>query len=166
MKCRDIFEPESVQKCRGSCDVASGSANNSDSRLHFEPEINNEILNLLLQANQKDVNYKRADYYVEDKLKVDDIKVVQMENVTVDSNDIELSDEGFRVGGTGGVAVVKKMSFHVGEDAVNLLSKIQAGGDEEDEGKVVDVAKIKPTFKWKIGSWTRVICIICLTFTF
>jgi hypothetical protein len=51
------------------------------------------------------------------------------------------------------------MSIHLGDDAALFLAKIQVQSDQpNDESKAsIDVSKIKPTFKWKIGLWTRVI---------
>ena len=96
---------------------------------------------------------KRPDYSVEDVVDVDHLQVMEMQNVTfdpseMDSNDIELSDEGFKSS-----LNVKKMSIHLGEDAVNFLQSLQP---PDDDGQSIDVSKIKPQFNWKIGLWTKV----------
>lgn len=53
------------------------------------------------------------------------------------------------------------MSIHLGDDAALFLAKIKGQSDQPNYDQPhkasVDVSKIKPTFKWKIGLWTRVI---------
>ena len=181
MKCRDLLEPESIQKCRGLClnaefsgDALNGTFENNrtsdillGSSPHFiEPDINNEILNLLIPSAVPSTvgatSERRPDFYVEDKIQPDNLKVMEMQIVTanplgstrpeLDTNDVELSDEAFQGHG------YKKMSIHIGDDAALFLAKIQVQSDQPDESKAsIDVSKIKPTFKWKIGLWTRVI---------
>lgn len=184
MKCRDQFEPESIQKCRGQCinsdlnlaifNASASVSNDSDltaAKPHLiEPEINNEILNLLVPskavANPLTDGDRRPDFYVEDKIQPEDLKVMEMEIVTnepiastsqplltdLDTNDIELSDEAYQGGHS-----YKKMSIHIGEDAALFLAKIQVQSDQPDESQSpIDVTKIKPTFQWKIGLWTKV----------
>ena len=143
--------------------MAPPSAGNT-SVIHFEPEVNNEILNLLVPAMEKkkvETEERRPDFYVEDKVAPDQIQVVEMQPVDVgdvgqpqggadlDSNDIALADQaptGFHP------PTAKKMSIHIGEDAVLFLNKVHETADPT----WIDVSKIKPTFKWKIGQWTRV----------
>lgn len=184
LKCRDQLEPESIQKCRGQClntdlnlDLfnASSEHNTSDPSLvkpHLiEPEINNEILNLLVPSTvpvEKEVDAdRRPEFYVEDKILPENLKVMEMEIVTIgplpstsqssqpemETNDIELADEAYQASGHG----YKKMSIHIGEDAALFLAKIQVQSDQPGEsGTSIDVSKIKPSFQWKIGLWTRV----------
>lgn len=184
MKCRDQFEPESIQKCRGQCinsdlnlaifNASASVSNDSDltaAKPHLiEPEINNEILNLLVPSkavsNPLTDGDRRPDFYVEDKIQPEDLKVMEMEIVTnepiastsqplltdLDTNDIELSDEAYQGGNS-----YKKMSIHIGEDAALFLAKIQVQSDQPDASQSpIDVTKIKPTFQWKIGLWTKV----------
>jgi hypothetical protein len=53
------------------------------------------------------------------------------------------------------------MSIHLGDDAALFLAKIKGQSDQPNYDQPhkasVDVSKIKPTFKWEIGLWTRVI---------
>jgi hypothetical protein len=180
LKCRDLLEPESIQKCRGLCLNAdwSGDAHNGTSENNktsdpllsphlIEPDINNEILNLLIPSAVPSTvgvaNERRPDFYVEDKIQPENLKVMEMQIVTadplgstrpeLDTNDVELADEAFQGHS------YKKMSIHLGDDAALFLAKIQVQSDQpNDESKAsIDVSKIKPTFKWKIGLWTRVI---------
>ena len=170
MKCRDAFEPESIQQCRNACAGWSPPT----------PEIANDILDNDIVAEKEKVKVeeeeeeeekeeevtekteeeKRPDYAVEDKVSVDDIQVLEMQNVTVDpiemdSNDIELSDEGFNI--------VKKMSIHVGEDAIHFLETLRKTDevDADVDDVAIDVSKIKPNFNWKIGLWTKVCVFLC-----
>lgn len=182
MKCRDLLEPESIQKCRGLCLNAelSGDALNvtleNDRSIDpllgasphlMEPDINNDMLNLLIPSALPSTvgvaNDRRPDFYIEDKIQPENLKVMEMQIVTadplgsarpeLDTNDVELADEAFQGGHS-----YKKMSIHIGEDAALFLAKIQVQSDQPDESKAsIDVSKIKPTFKWKIGLWTRVI---------
>lgn len=134
----------------------------------IEPEINNEILNLLIPStvsnNEGMATQSRPEFYVEDKIQPQNLKVMEMQIVTADpmastllpgteveSNDIELADEAYQGHS------YKKMSIHIGEDAALFLAKIQVQSDQPaDSPASIDVSKIKPTFKWKIGLWTRV----------
>lgn len=154
MKCRDASEPESIQQCRNACADWSTPT----------PEITNDILDndILAEKEEEEAKKeeaeeeKRPDYMVEDKLSVDDIQVVEMQNVTVDpadmdSNDIKLSDEGFKSNSN-----AKKMSIHVGEDAIHFLETLQKLDNVDDDQQAIDVSKIKPDFNWKIGLWTKV----------
>lgn len=154
MKCRDASEPESIQQCRNTCADWSTSA----------PEITNDIIDNDIVAEKEKVKEagevkeeeKRPDYAVEDKVSIDDIQVVEMQNVTgdpteMDSNDIELSDEGFKSNSN-----AKKMSVHVGEDAIRFLEALRKTDDINDDQQAIDVSKIKPNFNWKIGLWTKV----------
>lgn len=162
MKCRDQLEPESIQKCRGLCLNGDMRLDNvttngdvlvteTSSSPQLDSDINNEILNLLIPSDPG-----RPDSFVEDKIQPDNLKVVEMQLVTdhplVDSNDIEQADEAYQMS-----HAQKKMSIHIGEDAANFLAKLQADQptDHHDESSV-DLSKIKPSFKWKIGLWTRV----------
>lgn len=134
----------------------------------IEPEINNEILNLLLPSTVPSTDgatsERRPTFYVEDKIQPENLKVMEMEIVTsdplasssmpeLDNNNIELADESYQGHS------YKKMSIHIGEDAALFLAKIQVQSDQPDESHAaaIDVSKIKPSFKWKIGLWTRVI---------
>ena len=174
MKCRDALEPETIRKCRGPCDGADGRDGNDDGGGGggvgvsvggvAEPEINNEIIDLLVpavepkkspksaaggegpEAPASGESQRRPDVHVEDKVAADRIQVVEMQPLD-DSNDIALSDAPTSA------TASKKMSVHVGEDAVLFLDRLAAARHPAD---TIDVAKIKPTFKWKIGQWTRV----------
>lgn len=136
----------------------------------IEPEINNEILNLLIPStvpnNEGITSEKRPEFYVEDKIQPENLKVMEMQIINADpmasnqssrpeleTNDIELSDQAYEPGHS-----YKKMSIHIGDDAALFLAKIQVQSDQPDESHhhSIDVSKIKPTFKWKIGLWTRV----------
>lgn len=127
----------------------------------IEPEINNEILNLLIPStvpnNIGADSDRRPDSYVEDKIQPENLKVMEMQIVTadpllarpeLDSNDVELADEAYQGHS------YKKMSIHIGDDAALFLAKIQVQSDQPEAS--IDVSKIKPSFKWKIGLWTRV----------
>uniref|UniRef100_A0A0P5WCA6 A disintegrin and metalloproteinase with thrombospondin motifs n=3 Tax=Daphnia magna TaxID=35525 RepID=A0A0P5WCA6_9CRUS len=178
LKCRDLLEPESIQKCRGLCLNAeiSGDTFNSTTDVNttsnpqtasphlIEPEINNEILNLLIPSAVPSTvgvsNDRRPDFYVEDKILPENLKIMEMQVVTanplasarpeLDTNDVELADEAY-LGHS-----YKKMSIHIGDDAALFLAKIQVQSDQPNDSKSsIDVSKIKPTFKWKIGLWTR-----------
>lgn len=185
LKCRDQLEPESIQKCRGLCLNAEMSGDIFDSTTDLnrtsnlqttsphliEPDINNEILNLLIPSAVPGTvsvsNDRRPDFYVEDKLLPENLKIMEMEVVTanlqasarpqLDTNDVELADEAYHG------QSYKKMSIHIGDDAALFLAKIQLQSDQPDYSKnSIDVSKIKPTFKWKIGLWTRVMLIIAV----
>lgn len=128
----------------------------------IEPEINNEILNLLIPSTVPNAdNDRRPDSYVEDKILPENLKVMEMQIVTadpllsrpeLDTNDVELADEAYQGHS------YKKMSIHIGEDAALFLTKIQVQSDQPEEPQTsIDVSKMKPSFKWKIGLWTRVI---------
>lgn len=170
MKCRDVLEPESIQKCRGLClnvDVRNENLNNITSEDLFgettiapittgqiEPEINNDILNMLLTSEPS-----RPNSFIEDKIQPDSLKVIEMKLMTKDlpdSNDIEQADEAYKLAHT-----PKKMAIHIGEDAANFLAKLQADQPDhhhqhQHQQDTVDLSKMKPSFKWKIGLWTRV----------
>lgn len=110
-------------------------------------------------------NDRRPDFYVEDKILPENLKIMEMQVVTanplasarpeLDTNDVELADEAY-LGHS-----YKKMSIHIGDDAALFLAKIQVQSDQPNDSKSsIDVSKIKPTFKWKIGLWTRVMLMI------
>ena len=171
MKCRDQLEPESIQKCRGLClNAELGAAENETTTNEtsvdlettlppphqLEPDINNEIINLLLPSSTDVDSERRPDTFVEDKIQPDALKVLEMQLVTadpssslIDSNAIEQADQP---------ATFKKMAIHIGDDAANFLAKLQADqpAAEAPPPSLVDLSKMKPTFKWKIGLWTRV----------
>lgn len=69
----------------------------------------------------------------------------------INSNDVELSDDALANQGHS----YKKMSIHIGEDAALFLAKVNVQSDQPGEASI-DVSKIRPTFKWRIGLWTRV----------
>jgi hypothetical protein len=53
------------------------------------------------------------------------------------------------------------MSIHIGQDAADFLAKIQyhppaIQSDQPVDLSLFDVSKMKPSFKWKIGLWTKV----------
>ena len=165
-KCRDVAEPDQIQKCRGLClnsdfgsDNISINSNSLPTTLTVDPFLNNDIIHLLLPstATAKNIEDNRPDFSIEDKIQPESLKIMEMQFVTVDplnssdivSNDIEVSDEANQ-GHT-----YKKMSVHIGEDAALFLAKINVQSDQPGEPSL-DVSKIKPTFKWKIGLWTRV----------
>lgn len=173
-KCRDALEPEQIQTCRGHCqstelatENANNASNSSDPTITTlvplaEPEINNDIINLLLPSSTpttKNVEKKRPDFYVDDKIQPENLKIMEMQIVTaspsalpdINSNDVELSDEAL----ANQRHSYKKMSVHIGEDAALYLAKINVQSDQPGEPSI-DVSKIKPAFKWKIGLWTRV----------
>ena len=106
---------------------------------------------------------KRPDYFVEDTVQVDGIQVMEMIPVTdlpsnaIDSNNIIQSDEGLPAAKT----TARKMSIHIGEDAMVFLNQIQNQVKIDHHPltttpPLLDVSKMVPTFKWKIGIWSKV----------
>lgn len=96
LKCRDLLEPEFIHKCRGLCLDADCSvdANNATSENNktsdplwsphsIEPDINNETFNLLIPAAVPSTvgvaNERRPDFYVEDKIQQENLKVIEMQ---------------------------------------------------------------------------------------
>ena len=175
IKCRDAIEPESIQKCRGFCLNSLEPTNNNDSLLLLlkpESEVDNEIFASLPGSSSSallttPIYYEespRPDFSVSDKIQPDSLQVMEMEIVTnptddLLSNDVEapLSDEPLHV--------YKKMSIHIGQDAADFLAKIQyhppaIQSDQPVDASLFDVSKMKPSFKWKIGLWTKVSSIL------
>ena len=173
IKCRDALEPESIQKCRGLClnSIEANNNNNNDSLLLLlqpESDVNNEIFASLPGSSsslpptpRSDEESSRPNTTVSDKIQPDNLQVMEMEYVTNPTNDFlsnevepPLSDEP--------VHVYKKMSIHIGQEAADFLAKIQhhppaIQADQPADLSPIDVSKMKPNFKWKIGLWTKVI---------
>lgn len=118
----------------------------------METDINNEILNLLLPSSSTDE--VRPDTFVEDKIQPDSLKVMEMQFVTDDPLDSNTIDEHQPADHH----PPYKMAVHVGEDAANFLAKLHPPSNistDDEPSSTVDLSKMRPTFKWKIGLWTR-----------